>query len=69
MHCGVQSFTSCAEVFMMVQKSSKDTGLLHMMEKNLSGAVSLQRKETTAAKKMHETATNSPFSHTKCTRI
>jgi len=35
----------------MVQKSSKGAGLLHMMEKNLFGAFSLQKKETATAKK------------------
>jgi len=61
--------------FMMVKKSSKGAGLLHMMENNLFGAFSLQMEERDRGSKnmkttkKHETAINSQFMHAKHTKI
>jgi len=40
-HCGVQSFTSCAEAFHDGEEILQGTSLLHMMEKNLLGGFSV----------------------------
>ena len=58
--------------FMMVQKFPEGAGLLHMMEKNHFGVFSMQKKETTAAKKKTtkkcETTINSQFLNANHTR-
>jgi len=54
--CGVESFTCCAEAFLsMVQKFSKDSGLLQIMQKRPLGTMPLQNKKTIAAKKQQKT--------------
>jgi len=44
-HCGVQSLTSCPEAFHDGAEILQGAGLLHMMEKNLLGGFSLQKKQ------------------------
>jgi len=72
MHCGVQSFTSCAEAFHDGEEI-QGASPLRMMEKNLAG-FSLQKKERDHGSKKktitkNQTAINSQFMHTKHTRI
>jgi len=66
-HCGVQASQVVQKHFIMVQKSSKGTGLLHMIEKNLFGAFSL-RKNAVAKKETTNTIMKQQKKVNSCTQ-